>query len=131
VAPRRREPARIAGSIAVVNEPEVEPGIAAELEGLERCIVGIIGATFRHRKVEELDRPLDTGSDRVGHLDHDAGVAGLHHMLVGRAAVAQVKTEFDCGRHGVADLGEYIEGLGTEVDIPLSSLSWLVCSDPS
>jgi hypothetical protein len=31
VAPRRREPARIAGSIAVVNEPEVELGIAAEL----------------------------------------------------------------------------------------------------
>jgi hypothetical protein len=30
-------------------------------------------------------------------------------MLVGRAAVAQVITELDCGRHGVANLGEYIK----------------------
>ena len=66
--------------------------------------------------MEKLYRPPDAGNDGVGHLDQDAGVLGLHQMLVGRAAVAQVVAELDAGRHRVADGGEHVDGLGAEVD---------------
>ena len=100
----------------MVNETEVKLGIVAELEGFERCIVGIIRAPFWYRQMKELDRPVDASGDRVGHLDHYTGVPRLHHVLVGRAAVAQVITELDGSRHRVANLGEYIKSLGMEVD---------------
>ena len=59
MAARCRELGRIADFIAVVNETEVKLGIVAELEGFERCIVGIIRAPFWYRQMKELDRPVD------------------------------------------------------------------------
>ena len=46
VPPRGRETRRIAGRVVVVDEPEIEFGIAAELEPLERRVIGIVGAPF-------------------------------------------------------------------------------------
>jgi hypothetical protein len=37
--------------------------------------------------MEELDRTLHAGGDHADHLDREAGILGLHHLLVGSAAV--------------------------------------------
>jgi hypothetical protein len=49
--------------------------------------------------MKEVNRALDAGGNRVRHLDHDAGILRLHHVLVGGAAIAQVIAELDAGRY--------------------------------
>ena len=84
-------------------------------EFLERREIGGHGAPLRHRQMEELDRALDTAAVALV-ISTMIAVLGLHHVLVGGAAVAQVITEFDRRRHGVADLAEHIDGFSAEID---------------
>ncbi len=100
----------------MVDEAEVERGARAQLELLERREIGVVGAALRHRQVEELDSPLHPRHDAVDDLGHDAGILRLHHVLVGRTAVAQVIAELDLARHRVADLAEHVDGLLAEID---------------
>src|ERR1700692_2780318 len=116
VAAPRGEPRLVALGVVVVDEAEIERGAGAQLQLLERCEIGVVGAALRHRQVEEIDGSLHPRHDAVDDLDHDAGVLRLHHVLVGRAAVAQVIAELDLARHRVADLAEHVDGLFAEID---------------
>ena len=55
------EASGVAGDILAVNKAEIEFGFRAQLQPSERCEIGIISARFRHRQVEELDRPPHPG----------------------------------------------------------------------
>ena len=116
--PRGREPRRVAGGVVVMDQAEIKLGARPKLQVFQRREIGVVGARLHHRHVEELDRPLDARGDGVGDLDHDAHVLRQHHVLVGRAAVAQVIAELDAGRHRVADLHQHVDRLGAEIDRP-------------
>jgi hypothetical protein len=100
----------------MVDQAEIKLGFVTELQRLERGEIGVVGASFWHRHVEELDRTRDPRGDRVRDLDHDTGILRLHHVLVGRAAVTQVVAKLDRGRHGIADLREHVDGFDPDVD---------------
>ena len=89
-----------------------------QLQPAKRCEIGIVGARFRHRQVEELDRPPHTGRDRIGHLDHDPGVLRLDNVLVGRAAIAQVVAKLDRRRDAITDRDQFGDRLLPEIDRP-------------
>src|SRR6185437_16821469 len=103
MAPGGGEASSIAGHVFAVHEAEIELGLGAQLQPGEWCEIGIVAARLRHWQVEELDRSPHTSRDRIGYLDHDPGVLRLYHVLVGRAAVAQVITELDGRRNAVTD----------------------------
>src|SRR6185312_14485350 len=93
-------------------------GLGAQLQRGEWCEIGIVAARLRHWQVEELDRSPHTSRDRIGYLDHDPGVLRLYHVLVGRAAVAQVITELDGRRNAVTDRDQLGDRLLPEIDRP-------------
>src|SRR5262249_59352251 len=93
--PRRREPRRIACRIVVMHEAEIELRLGMQPQSFERREIRIARAVFRYRHVEVVDRALDAGADRVGHLDHYAHVLRLHEMLIGRTAVTEMIAELD------------------------------------
>ena len=116
MAPGGGEASSVAGHVVAVNEAEIELGFWAQLQPGERCEIGVVGARFRHRQVEELDRPPHPGRDRIDDLDHDPGVPRLDHVVVSRAAAAQVVAELDRRRHAVTDRDQLGERLLPEID---------------
>ncbi len=115
VTARGREARSIALRIVVMDQAEIEAGRRRQLQRRERREIAVVGSPLRHRQMEELDRALHAGQNRVGDLDHDAGILGLHHVLVRGAAVAEVIAEIDAIRHRVADPSQHVDGLGAEV----------------
>src|ERR1700730_13590267 len=77
IAPGGGEASGVASHVVAVNEAEIELGFLAQLQSDEGCEIGVVGALFRHRQVEELDRPPHPGRDRIDDLDHDPGVLRL------------------------------------------------------
>jgi len=69
-----------------------------------------------------MGRPGDPPNDRVGHLDHQAGIFGLHHLLVGGAAAAEVVAEVNRCGDALAQPGQHVEGFGAEIDYGLPSI---------
>jgi len=115
MAPGGGEASSVAGHVAAVNEAEIELGFRAQLQPGERCEIGVVGARFRHRQVEELDRSPHPGRDRIDDLDH---VLRLDHVIVSRAAVAQVVAELDRRRHAVTDRDQLSDRFLPEIDRP-------------
>ena len=118
MTPGGGEASSVASHIVAVNEAEIELGFRVQLQSAKWCKKGIVGARFRHRQVEELDRPPYTSRDRIGHLDHDPGVLRLDNVLVGRAAVAQVVAELDRRRDTITDRDQFGDRLLPEIDRP-------------
>ena len=65
MASRRGEAGDIAGHVVAMNETEIKFGFRPQLQPGERCEIGVVGTRFRHRQVEELDRPPHPGRDRI------------------------------------------------------------------
>ena len=114
---------RVALRVALMHQPEIERRARAQFETGERAEKRLVAALPRHRHVDEPDRARDRAGNAVGHLHADPEIARLHHVLVLRAAVAQVITEIDVARHHVADGAERIE------DLP-PAIPWAVIALP-
>jgi hypothetical protein len=112
------EASSVAGHVVAVNEAEIELGFPGATSARRAVEIGVVGARFRHRQVEELDRPPHPGRDRIDDLDDDPGVLWLDHVIVRRAAVAQVVAELDRRRYAVTDRYQLSDGFLPEIDRP-------------
>ena len=111
IAPGSGKAGGIAGRVVVVDKAEIEPGLRVESETGERGKIGVVGTVLWYWQVKVVNWAPDSHADCVGHLDHQTGILGLHEMLIGGAAIAEVVAEFDAGRDALADFSQDGEGL--------------------
>ena len=94
-AGRRDALARALDAVLGMDYPEIEFGARVETQLIERLEESVVVALDRNRHVEKRQRMRDRLGDRVGELDHLAGITRLDEMLGFEIAVAQVDAEFD------------------------------------
>src|ERR1700739_3436006 len=106
----------VAGHVITMNEAEIQFGVRAQVQSVEWCKKGIIGARFRDRQMKEIDRPPHTGADRIDHLDHDPGILRLDHVFVGGTAVAQMVAQLDRLWDAITDSNQLADRLLPETN---------------
>lgn len=104
-------------AVVEAHEPEVELGLLVEEERGQGRKPGGAGRAS-HRHVYPVQRSVEVGGQRVGHLDQAPAITGLSEVAVGLVAVAEVKAELDVARDGPAQSQQALEHTGAHLVKP-------------
>ena len=91
--------ARAFNPVLEMHQTEIDFGVSAERQPAQRREIGGIVARDRHRHVNVGQLTARLRRNRVGKLDHGAGIDRLDLVDSAPIAVAEMKTELDCVGH--------------------------------